>query len=1154
MNRLIELLDSDVCTNLLAALLHTLWQAVVIAGILMLFLKRKAAQNSNVRYTAALTALTTILLCGLFTWAVLQYEPPATTEAPFKMHSAEEPVFVNTRTDAKAFAPDNSSDNSTRSNWRTWAIGAWLIGVAVMLLRAGHIMVGGARLRRQCRPLENEQILAILEQLRKSVGITRRIRVAISEHISVPGVVGCIWPTLLLPASMISGVPMDDLHAILAHELAHIRRYDYLVNFCQMVIEAIFFFNPAVWWISQQVRLEREACCDQAGIAATGQSVRYAEVLADWAHRLKGENIDIATPAIGFGKSNDKSGLIERVQRIVVAGHRPRLRVSWYVATITLILSVAILIGLWRGTTMTVALAGKLLTPQQRIDKISDIEQTHLTFAKKEYTEEDNITLSGHVTTIDGKPLHHKTTLTIYREGPGGGMTKSIGISDQENWPLSNDGTILLNEEYGIIWLQITSQGYAPVSAGPLQTEPGGKIKDLNFILDKGFQGTIKLVNKDHEPIRSAKLVGGYVVRPSSYSHSLKQTTDANGLVVIQHASQQPVTLKVTAQGYESETFSNLQLNPEHPVVLELTRAKETTGVILSEQTDQPIPGAAIKVLMIQNASSNFSHGPDEGKTLTISNDQGRFVLNTLRSDSRYVLTIEAEGFGHRILYDVLAGQNDLKVTLPNEYRIKGRVEGSLEKLKQKDGTYAIRYSFGISHDHHSSWASSEKAIVDIREGQGYFEITRLLGNRVSIGSGSYRKSLDIENDSLETLLIDLTDPATKDGQNYRQREIIVKFDTPEGSPAPQGTIMFKYIDPEFASNTYKNVDLVIEDGQGKLEIPTPGKVAYDNSGIAGYWFEEKSGIKIPYAIDPCTITIKAVPAGSIYGEVFEHDGSKAKNVLVGVAVVGKSPLMGESPFLNVEGKNSASNSDLDTRYVISPLPLDGTYAIVAHTKDFYQVSDPITLNDTQPIRQLNMTLEKGQAFEICVVDERGKPIPSAPVDMSFDLEKGHGFSRQPSYTDIEGKVRVERLNPNAPGVYRLTVKDVPGYRPVRKDVETFDGPTVIQLEKGYVVTGQVIDDKTGWPIPGVKVYAMAKDYRLREPTTWIDADKFTDANGRFTFSTMARIEYNLEIRSGNLADHRNPRTVIGGETKDIILRVNLDQWSKLKPRKPAER
>jgi len=972
MNRLIELLDSGACTNLLTALLHSLWQAAAVAGLLLLFLKSKAAKNPNVRYTAALTALTAILLCGLFTWAVLEYERPAATEELSIAPSTEESVSATILAEAnekhflagtQTFEPKIPSDDPAHSNWRIWATGAWLIGVFIMLLRAVYIAVGGARMRRQCRPVDNEQILMLVEQLRKCLGIARRVRVAVSEHIAVPGVVGCIWPTLLLPASMISSIPTDDLRAILAHELAHIRRYDYLVNFYQMMIEAIFFFNPTVWWISRQIRFEREACCDQTGIRATGQRIQYAEALTDWAQRLKRGKINVTVPAIGFGKADDKSGLLERVQRIVVAGHRPRLKVSWYVAAITLILSAAVLVGLRQGTVITVAMAGKLLTPKQRIEKITEIERDHLTFEKREYTEEDKITIFGSVKTIDGKPLSKKARIRILYDRPKESGIIGISISPSKKDPFYSDGSLSLEIEYGIIWLYIEDEGYAPAFAGPLKIEPGGEIKDVAFILDKGFQGKLNIVNENNEPVVNAKLVGSYILREGSFSHNINITTDENGQAILEHAAKKSLCLEVTANGYEVEKFKDIRLSSERPVVLELKRAKETTGIVLSEKTGQSVPSAAIKVLMIQSSSGNHSYDPDRGKLLAMADEQGRFALRTLRSDSRYLFTVEADGLGHRFLYDVMAGQEDMKVYLPGELRIKGRISGPLEKLPERNGKHIIYYSFGISYNHHSNWTSSKKAIVEVHDGEGYFEITDISGNRVSIGSGSYRTTLDIENELPEEVLIDLTDPATETGQEYKNREIIVKFDYPKGAPAPQGKLILKYIDPEFATNTYKNQEITIENGYGRIEIPTPGKVAYDNSGIAGYWFDEKSEIKIPYAEDPCTITITAVPAGTIYGEVFEHDGSKAKNVLVGIVVSKKSPLMGESPFLDVDGKNSASDSDLDTRYVISPLPLGGTYVIVAHKGDLYMVSDPIDLNEIGPIRQHNMTLDKGISF-----------------------------------------------------------------------------------------------------------------------------------------------------------------------------------------------
>jgi hypothetical protein len=187
------------------------------------------------------------------------------------------------------------------------------------------------------------------------------------------------------------------------------------------------------------------------------------------------------------------------------------------------------------------------------------------------------------------------------------------------------------------------------------------------------------------------------------------------------------------------------------------------------------------------------------------------------------------------------------------------------------------------------------------------------------------------------------------------------------------------------------------------------------------------------------------------------------------------------------------------------------------------------------------------------ILDENGKPKPSVPVRFDFDLQNGHGFSRQARYTDIEGKVVIDRFNPKVPGIYRVVVKDVPGYRPLTKDVENFDEPLEIKLERGKVVKGNVIDDETGWPIPGAEVYALPTDFSIPEPTTYLDADNVTDEQGRFKFSTMARREYQLHVRSAQLTNHRNGGIITGGDQKEITLQVKLSKLSNLKPRKPVE-
>src|SRR5204862_7224915 len=108
-----------------------------------------------------------------------------------------------------------------------------------------------------------------------------------SAGVPVPAVLGGVRPVVLLPASAVTGLTPLQLDALLAHELAHVRRYDYLVNVLQSVIETLLFYHPAVWWVSRRVRDEREHCCDDLAVTVCGDAHAYATALLDM-ERLRG--------------------------------------------------------------------------------------------------------------------------------------------------------------------------------------------------------------------------------------------------------------------------------------------------------------------------------------------------------------------------------------------------------------------------------------------------------------------------------------------------------------------------------------------------------------------------------------------------------------------------------------------------------------------------------------------------------------------------------------------------------------------------------------------------------------------------------------------------------------------------------------------------
>jgi hypothetical protein len=121
-----------------------------------------------------------------------------------------------------------------------------------------------------------EECQGMLERLAARLAVTRPVKLLQSAVVKVPTAIGAFRPAILLPASVFTGLPTRGLEALIAHELAHVRRHDYLVNLVQTAAETLLFYHPAVWWVSARIRAEREQCCDDLAIAATGDARSYA--------------------------------------------------------------------------------------------------------------------------------------------------------------------------------------------------------------------------------------------------------------------------------------------------------------------------------------------------------------------------------------------------------------------------------------------------------------------------------------------------------------------------------------------------------------------------------------------------------------------------------------------------------------------------------------------------------------------------------------------------------------------------------------------------------------------------------------------------------------------------------------------------------------
>lgn len=202
---------------------------------------------------------------------------------------------------------------------------AYVVGVVILLGRFSLSIVASSRLRTLVQPIADSALCAQIAIQADRLRLRRVPIVALCARVSAPMLVGIAKPMILLPPALLCGLDPTHFGAILAHEMAHIRRYDLLVNLAQRLVEALLFFHPVTWWLSRRVSIERENCCDDLAAACVGR-LSYAEALLEMAALCLGqqrrEHAALATLAADGGNASD---LGYRIRRLINAGETPRI-------------------------------------------------------------------------------------------------------------------------------------------------------------------------------------------------------------------------------------------------------------------------------------------------------------------------------------------------------------------------------------------------------------------------------------------------------------------------------------------------------------------------------------------------------------------------------------------------------------------------------------------------------------------------------------------------------------------------------------------------------------------------------------------------------------------------------------------------------------
>ena len=242
------------------ALLHLLWQGSLVAAALAASTRLLAGRGANLRYALSCAALVLIVVLGITT-AIRSYsaEPTAATASlagpSILARSASSIVLAAT---SSTWSDRFQAFGRAANDALPALVTIWFVGVALFSVRLIFEWLRARRLVARSATLAGEPWQGAVRRLSRALGVRHVVRLLESTAVAVPSVIGLVRPAILLPASTLAGLTPAHLEMSLAHELAHIRRHDFLVNLLQSVVETLLFYHPAVWWISHRVRDERE--------------------------------------------------------------------------------------------------------------------------------------------------------------------------------------------------------------------------------------------------------------------------------------------------------------------------------------------------------------------------------------------------------------------------------------------------------------------------------------------------------------------------------------------------------------------------------------------------------------------------------------------------------------------------------------------------------------------------------------------------------------------------------------------------------------------------------------------------------------------------------------------------------------------------------
>ncbi len=1087
--------DTVLWRDVVWALLHSIWQACIIAVMLGLILRQISAKNASLRYWLSVGALGSLVLASFFTHHVRM--EVRNVSAASVMEQSLDDVGVSpiaSRSPSVAAIPKviPPKAGTVGNNWMAFAALFWVIGVLAMVMRT----VGAVLRANQfstVSPIDSAEHLEQLSHQSNKMGIRKLPSLWSSETSITPYTVGALSPAIVVPLSMLTTLSPSEFQAILAHELAHIKRHDYLANLFQLVIEAVYFFNPAVWWISSQVRGEREACCDRIAIDSSTNKITYATILANWMDDVIGSRESAfqgPSPAMAFA-AKQPSGMLERIQRILKPNAKPHLRVSPLNWGFVLGVSVVAAFVLNAGSKAVTAAAAKVLTDSERV---AQIEEKQVVAPSRAF-EKGRTTIRGRITTSDNGEVD-------------AGWLHSSSMNDGSSFQstecdFNNGDEFEVSVRSGVVYLTLFSKNYAPAIIGPIEAVKGQSIlRDVE--LRKGQPHVVHVVDEAGKPVSDADV---QMHVPNHGGPVWDRRTDAEGNYVFKHLNPgKESQLSVTKVGYITfrETVKN---NGRSEVTL--TQSPLSKGVVLSAD-GEPVANAEVRIAASRERKHQVSRWNELAAT---TNERGQFETRMLFPSATYDMLVLSDT-GVAYISDVTSS-DDLKLQLQPACTVLLTINGDNGQFRRgRNGKLSIEFhQLGERAPWQASLKSGEIKLIEESDDRIVIKIDRLWPGKFTVRSGKFvykgtakpgNQSEEIQWEGAEAI----TAPAIAGKVDVR-----VKF-----------RLDGRFVKPGGRLNVAPRSDALFDLHDGELQASVePGRRHLKPSGLIGFTFDSQDIEIEEGAANEFVIDVQ--PAGAVSGRIYDATG-----IPISTSV---SCNYTYTTYDSRSHRTSALfdfRSDADGQFLLTPIPL-GAKVIVKGGERFNPArSAELTIDAGNPVVDIELRAAKPTFGTIRVVDNEGNPVVGAELTIGL-LEPLGGSWAGDLFTNGQGECEFSPLHPT----WNYSVKVMPKRGFVPGVIELKKEKTVqLQLEPGNVVRGQLLD-KDGEPVAKRRVYAMPVDFSSF-PLAGVDADRYTDAEGHFEFTRLPQAAFHIRSAYADevLVD-------VGEDDQPIVLRLNRD-------------